>query len=278
MRRMLTALAGLLLVAGLAPARGPTPARLRWAAGQVLLYRSEHATHATEVTGDSRSETKSLVRLTKRWQVTAVDAAGVATLTLSIVAMYQERTTFSGEVLKYDSADPDKSTPQLKEALSRYLNVPLATVRVDPLGRVVEVKESKSDASAYEAELPFLVALPAAGLAANEGWERTYKITLAPPLGTGEKYDAVQRYRCKALTPTEATVTLTTALKDPPKAAADAMPLWQMLPEGEVVLDLKNGRLHSAKLEVKKEVKDHEGEGSRYTFASTLTVQYAGDR
>jgi hypothetical protein len=278
MRRLLASLVGLVLLGSLGQAQTPVPARLRWAAGQVLLYRVENVTEAADAVADSKSETKSVLKVTKRWQVTDVDAAGTATLQLSLLKMYREQSAPSGDVLLYDSENPDKSTPELKKALSVYLNTPLAIIRVDAFGKVVEVKSAKSDASGFENELPFLLLLPPAGLRPNEAWERAYKITLPPPLGTGEKHDAVQKFRCKALTADSATVTMTTELKSPPKAAADAIPLWQMMPEGEVVLDLKNGRLHAAKLTIQKELKDHQGANSFCKFTSTLTIQYAGDR
>jgi hypothetical protein len=276
MRLWLTSLVSLVVLTSLAHAQPLLT--LRWTKGQVLLYRLEHTTEATDIVSDSKSETKSILKVVKRWQVTDVDATGIATLQLSLASMYQERTTPSGEVLKYDSANPDKSTPQLKDAMVKYLNTPLATVRVDAFGKVVEVKEAKSDASSFENELPFLVLLPTAGLKANATWERPYKITLSPPLGTGEKYDAVQKYTCKTLTAEAAVVSMTTELKTAPKAAADAIPLWQMMPEGEVVFDVKNGRLYSAKLEIKKELKNHQGENSSCTFKSSLTIQYAGEK
>ena len=90
-----------------------------------------------------------------------------------------------------------------------------------------------------------------------------YKITLAPPLGTGEKYDAVQRFTCKSVVGDLATVVVSTDLKTPPKAPADAIPLWQMMPQGEVVFDVKAGRLHSAKLTIDKELKDQFGNKTR---------------
>jgi hypothetical protein len=227
--------------------------------------------------GESKSETKSVLKVTKRWQVIGVDAAGVATVQMSLTAMLQERTTPEGDVLRFDSANLDKSTPELK-GMAAFLNKPLATLRVDPVGRVVEVKESKTDASTWENELPFVAVLPGVLPRAGQTWERAYKITLAPPLGTGEKYDAVQRCTCKGVAGDLATMTLSTELKAPPKAPADEIPLWQVMPRGEVVFDLKAGRLHSAKLTIDKELKDHQGEGSHTKFQSTLTVTYAGDK
>ncbi|MFO0845214.1 MAG: hypothetical protein U0797_22995 [Gemmataceae bacterium] len=277
MRRILASLVGLTVVSSLASAQAPVPVRLRWAPGQVLLYRVEHVTEANDLSAEAKNETKSVLRATRRWQVLHVDAAGVATLQMSIVAMYQERTT-PGDVVKFDSANPQASTPQLREAMSKFLDTPLATIRVDPFGRVVEVKESKSAPVSYENELPFLVLLPAAGMKPNDAWQRDYKITLPPPLGTGEKTDAVQKYVCKGINTDAATVAVTTDFKEAPKAALDAVPLWQLMPEGEVVFDVKNGRLHSAKLTISKELKNHQGENSSMTYKSTLTVTYAGDR
>jgi hypothetical protein len=271
LRRLLASLLAVVVVGSWATAQGP---KLRWTAGQVLLYRVELSTVALDQVGENKSETKSVVKVTKRWQVTKVETDGTATLTLSLTQMYQQRTTPSNEVLTYDSANPDKSDPHLKKALEAYVNKPLATLRIDPQGRVVEIKESISPATSYENELPFLALLPAAAFKAGLTWERPYKITLPPPLGTGEKYDAVQKYGCKAATAEAATVTLTTELKNPPKAAADAIPLWQMMPAGEIVYDLKNGRLHSAKLTIEREVKGHQGENSVCKFTSSQTVQY----
>src|SRR5262245_12152191 len=164
MRRLLACLVALLLISSLASAQAP---RFRWTAGQTLLYRVESTTIALDQVGDNKIETKSVVKVTKRWQVKEVDNNGTATLVLSLASMYQQRTTPSGDVLTYDSANPDKSDAHLKKALEGYLNVTLATLRVDATGKVVEVKESKSPASTYENELPFLALLPAAPLQAG---------------------------------------------------------------------------------------------------------------
>ena len=43
---------------------------------------------------------------------------------------------------------------------------------------------------------------------------------------------------------------------------------------GELTYDLKNGRLHSAKLTIERELKNHQGENSVCRFSSTQTVTY----
>lgn len=266
-------LVALLTVAGRA-AQAQTSWGFRWQTGQELTYRVEQTTQATEITTEGKAETKTSMALTKRWKVLAVEATGIATVQHSLVALRMETTTPSGDTFLFDSSAPDKSAPPLREQMSKYVGVPLATLRVDATGKVVEVKESKfGPASRFEAEPPFALVLPKGEAKAEQGWERDYQITLEPPVGTGEKYNAVQKYLCTKIEGNTAVVTLTTAMKSEPKSLADRTPLLQYQPEGQVVFDLKNGRLLQAKGTIVKELKGHAGEGSSYRFSSTYTEQ-----
>lgn len=274
-RGMTAVLAGLVLAPLVA---GQTPARLRWQAGQVLNYQVNHDTRATQVVEGRTFETKSQLQLTKSWRVVAVDKGGVATLQLSLTAMRMEVTGPSGEVMKFDSADPKAGTPEMREQLTKYISSPLAVLRVDGQGKVVEVKESKGPAKRYESELPFGILLPAEALRSGLAWERAYEVKLEPPAGTGEKYAAVQKYACKGFSGNTAMVSVTTQLKAPPAAPADLIPLLEFLPEGEIAYDTQAGRLKSAALKIDKELKGHQGEGSSYHFQSQYTEQFVGDR
>jgi hypothetical protein len=270
-----TAVLGVLVAFVPAQARDEGP--LRWQQDQVLVYRAEHDIQVAEAVTGEKTTTRSRLSVTKRWQVTSVDTAGVATVQLALLRLRNEITRPDGEVLAFDSADPKPT--EGRDQLARYVGPVLAVLRVDRWGRVVEVKESKfGPASRFESELPFAAVLPAGTIRPGSAWERAYQITLEPPQGTGEKYGAVQRYRCTAVAGTLATVTLATELKNPPEAAGDRVPLTQSQPAGEVVFDLRAGRLHSASLKVDQEVMGHQGEGSSYHFQSTYTEQYVGER
>lgn len=268
--------AGLALAStGLAQA----PCRFQWQAGQVLTYHVEETTAKTEVIEGEKIETTTKMVNDKRWQILAVDAAGVATLQLSLTALHFDLTTPNGEKLLFDSADVAKSHPQLREQMSKYVNVPLAVLRVDSQGRLVEVKESKNGhASRYESQLPFILTLPDAAVQPGQAWQRSYAITLEPPEGTGEKFEAVQTYTCKTVQGAVATVGLTTALRTQPKTAAEQEPLLQFQPEGEVQFEVQSGRLQSVRMGVNKELKGHQGDGSVYRFQSTYVEQYTGNR
>jgi hypothetical protein len=266
-----------LMLAPVAPAQ--TAAwRFRWQPGQVLNYRAEQTTTAAEVLDGKRSETTTKMRVSKRWQVLTVDAAGVATVQKVVTALRLETTTPSGAVLLFDSAEPDKSDAQMRDQLSKYVGQPLEVLRVDAPGRVVEVKECKHGAaSRFESDLPFVIALPDTAPQPGQGWERNYRVTLEPPQGTGEKYEAVQKYVCKGVAGSLATVALTTLLKTQPESLLDRVPLLEMQPDGEVVFDVQGGLLRSARLQVAKELAGHQGEGSSYKFTSTYVEEYIGN-
>src|SRR5262249_19782329 len=134
--------------------------RFRWQQGQVLTYKVEQSMNAADTQNDKTTESKAQLNLTKRWQVTAVDAQGVATLQISLTTLPMETTLPGGDMLLFDSADLDKSDPQLKEQMGKYVNQPLAVLRMDGYGQVVEVKETKfGSPGKYQNELPFAIVL-----------------------------------------------------------------------------------------------------------------------
>jgi hypothetical protein len=104
-------------------------------------------------------------------------------------------------------------------------------------------------------------------------WRRDYQITLDPPEGTGEKHAAQHTYTCTRADSAALSVKLAAELKTPPRTQAELAPLLRLLPEGEVVFDVRNGRLYSAALKVEKEIKGHHGEGSSYKITSQYIEQ-----
>jgi hypothetical protein len=254
--------------------------QFRWQKGQVLTYRVEQDIVVTEEGGPNKvTGSKSKLNLTKRWQVIDVDAAGVATLQLSLTALRMQATPPGGESLQFDSANPDKSSPELREQMQRYVGPPLALLRLDARGQVVEVKDSKfGPASRYQNELPFSFVLPEKAAAPGQAWERAYQIILDPPHGAGEKLDAVQKYTCASQAGPVVTVNVLTALKKTPESPAEEMPLLQFQPQGQVVFDTQAGILRSARLSIDREVKGHQGEGSRYRFQSKYTEEFVENK
>src|SRR5262245_53650121 len=184
-----------LLIALVLPvaAGAQTPWQFRWEKGAKLDYKVEHLTQVAEVVDGKKVESKSRLNLVKRWAVLEVDPKGVATVELKLMALRNEQTRPGGDTLLFDSQDLDKSTPELREAMGKFVGKTLAVLHVNPFGQVVGVKEGSE--TKYEMEPPFVVVLPSVAPKEGQAWQRTYNITLEPPLGTGEKFDASQRFQ-----------------------------------------------------------------------------------
>lgn len=262
----------LMAAAGTSPAMAQAPAwQFRWEKGQVLTCKVHHVTHVSETAEGSKVESSSTLDLVKRWQVIDIDAQGTATLQLTLAAMRHEQKRPDGESLLFDSANPAKSTPELREQMTKYIGKTLAVLRIDALGRVLEVKQGS--ASRYEAEPPFVLVFPRAVAQEGQVWSRPFTITLEPPQGTGQKYQAQQRYQCTKIADGKAVLSVKTELKSAPESAQDRLPLLPREVEGQVTFDLKTGTLVRAALRVDRTVENHQGAGSNYRFRSDYTEE-----
>lgn len=265
----------LLTFALLAPAQpSATPAvRFKWAADQTHIYKVTQHTLVRETTLDPKtekpvvSEAKTNLALTKKWFVKSVDANGVATLEMSITAMKNEFRKSDGTTLERDSANPEHA-----KEMAAYLNVPIVIVRIDSQGRIVEVKETKGGSAArLHAELPFRMMLPSAASDVGKSWDRTFTMKLDPPLGTGDRYDFLQKFTPTANKDGLLVARVETTLKAPPKALAERVPLVPMLWTGEVYFNTLAGKYHAARLNVKAELPNYQGEGTTFEYESVYS-------
>lgn len=270
-RGPILAILAVLSSATVAPAQPP---QFRWRTGQALTYKVSQTTTAEETIDGKMQATTTQLDLVKRWQVSAVDVNGVATVQMTLASLRMETKTPSGDKLLFDSAKPAESTEALRDDMSKYIGPPLTVVRLDARGQLVEVKESKfGPESRLESDLPFKLVLPAEALSVGKNWDRNYAIKLEPPHGTGESFEATQRYTLKGAAAGVATISMTTTVKNPPEATADQLPLLPLLPEGDIQFDFANGRLKGVKYQIQKELAEHRGEGSKYLFKTTYSEE-----
>jgi hypothetical protein len=248
------------------PAFAQVPWQFQWKKGQTLTYKIKHVTSVVETLEKGANTSNSQLDLVNRWQVADVDAKGIATLNLTLVSMRNEQKRAGGDILLFDSQNLEKSTPELREQMSKFVGQTVAVVRLDSYGRVIEVKQGNP--ASFESEPPFIIVFPDAKAAAGQAWKRPFNVVLDPPYGTGEKVQADQRYDCKKIEAGKATLSVKTEFKTMPDNARERLPLLQKDVEGEIVFDLPKGRLISAQLRTDKTVQNHQGKGSSYQFKS----------
>lgn len=263
-----------LLASGTATAVAADAAwRFRWQTGDAHSYKVRQTTTVDELTLDETAKKPTPVKTvttltsTKKWAVTAVDAAGVATLEMSVTAMRQEVAQTVGDgkpnARVIDSANPDdaKDMP--------FLGKPVVTVRVDARGALVEAKtDNKVAADRLKVELPFRLVLPDVLPKVGDKWERAVSVKLPPPLGTGEAFAGTQTFTFQGMKDVYAVVGVVTALAEEPADPAVVPAVVPVLWQGNLFLDTKTGAYHGAKLTVKREVANHRGEGTKFGYAS----------
>ncbi len=259
-----------LCCASFAPAQ-EAAMQFRWVKGQLLTYKAEHKTSVEEVADGKKTQSGSTLSVVKRWQVAEVDAKGIATLQLSLAAMRNEQVRPSGEILLFDSANPDKGTPELRTQMSKFIGQTLAVLRIDSQGRIWEVMQGSK--ARYDAEPPFVVSFPEAAPKIGLGWARNFSVALDPPYGNGEKFDATQTFHCTGITGGRMTLAVDNNVKALPENVKDHVPLVQKLTKGEVIFDLQAGRVAEVRLNVDRTVANHQGDGSSYHFQSWFTEQ-----
>jgi hypothetical protein len=255
--------------------------RFRWKPGQILTYSVQQTTTVTETTIEDGTNkpvtaaTKTTLALTRRWEVKAVDSVGSATLEMAIVAMRQEIVR-PGPLDKEgkptaDRTVLDSATDEGREQMAAFLNKPVLTVKVDARGQLLDARAASGPSDRLQAELPFRLILPEQAIATGGTWDRAFAIKLDPPHGTGEKYEATQTYTFKGDSQGHSVIGVATALKASPKDPAEMPGLLPLLWEGDVYFQKGTGRYSGARLTVKKEVANHQGEGTKFVYESQLT-------
>ena len=240
-------------------------AQYRFVAGETLVYDVRQTTTVEEAAPDEGSTevrtgmTVTKLELEKRWRVVAVDAAGVATLELTISRMKQEIAR-PGPLDKagkptVDRVTLDSATEEGRGAMP-FLGKPVQTVRVNAAGELVSPPAGKKPPLP-----PFALVFPTTSA---PSWTRPLPATLEPPYGTGEVVELVQRF--EALTPT--TVRLTTAPKDDKLDAVNLAGVVSLLSGGE--LKFENGRYLGGTLKVDRTVERHAGPNSKLRYESTV--------
>jgi hypothetical protein len=244
--------------------------RFKWQANQTLTYKVLQQTTVRETSLDDKgkpvtTETGTNLALVKKWLVKEVDAGGVATLQMSITEVKNKMRQPDGTDIVVDSTNPEDA-----KRMAEFLNVPVVTVRVDAAGRIVEVKESKAGSTnRLNAELPFRMILPGTVPVVGDSWDRTFTVKVDPPEGTGESYEFGQKYTCVVVKDGLTVSRVETTLKAPPKTLSERVPLVPMLWTGEVYFNNEAGRFHAARLKVKAELPEYQGQGTRFEYESS---------
>ncbi len=259
-----------LFAAGSASADGPDDEarftlRYRFEPGQTLRWKVTHRNRTrTTVSGTTRSAETNSVSV-KVWKVERVKPDGTATFVHSVedVDMWQKLSD-RAEV-RYDSQEQDQA-PQGFEHVAESVGVPLATVTIDQLGKIIDRKQHDAKAAA-KSHGPVTIPLPEQPVAVGERWSKTEEIRVKLDYGGFRKIKARQTFQLESVRTGVATIRVSTQILTPIDDPAIEWQVVQHAKTGEVRFDLDAGRVLSQQLEVDERVVGFRGEASSMQYS-----------
>ncbi len=246
--------------------------------GQIYRYKLEQNTNIVEITRDDPKaaiQTISSVhklQVVKRWKILEVAANGDATIELSIEKMRMERQIGNDKATIFDSESEAKDSKEETAQLKKMINTKIVVLQVNRSGDFIKLVESKfGSKNRFVTDLPFKLVLSSQELKKDTTWDRKYKITLDPPQGAGESFDATQNYTVLVPTNGLESIQVQTEIKDYPKDANLQIALLPTLQNGTIYFHSQTGRYYGSRLTIEKNIDDYQGPGTKYRYACTLS-------
>jgi hypothetical protein len=245
--------------------------RYRFAAGETVRTKVTHlATVETKIQGTTQVARSRSIS-TKLWRITEVDAAGNITFTHMVenVAMWQQVT--GREEVSYDSTR-DNKPPAQYEQVAESVGVPLATIKMNAAGRVLDRKDERPRVTLSVAQLA--PPLPAGPVRIGDTWQEPQEVTVHMKDGSFRKIKTRRVYALAKVEDDIATITVRTDILTPygddPRIEVQ---LVQKLSHGTLKFDLAAGRVVHQQLEQDERVLGFSGADSLMQYVARYTEE-----
>jgi hypothetical protein len=227
------------------------------------------ATVETKIKGVAQT-TKSRTVSSRLWRIKDVAANGNIVFE-NIVEHVQMWNSVEGrQEVKYDSA-VDKSPPPQFEQVAGSVGKVLATVTIDPHGRILarENTQPQFNPGIGELTIPF----PDQPVKAGASWSIPEELKITAEDATIKKIQTRQQYRLEKVEAGVATINVQTQVLTPlndPKVQAQ---LVQRLQRGTIKFDIDAGRLISKQMDIDEEVFGFNGAESHMQYLARFTEE-----
>ena len=266
MQRLFNVLFTVLLVLCPAVAQERVTLRYRFAPGETLRYRVEHALDVENVVAGSAQRYSSRSQSTRELRVQTADAEAAA-IELVVTQMKVEATLPSGTKIDIDTSKNSD------HPLARLVGRPLGQFKLMTTGEVRDWRQLQPDARGAVVNLQlFFIRFPTQAVAVGQQWNDTFAMP-RPALGAGPRGSITFRRTCRviALEGERATIGVSIELAEPekiePKVRASVA---QFLMEGTVEFDVTHGRIVRTSYRVADDVDSIGDQGDRLAVRGTL--------
>lgn len=236
--------------------------------GETLRWEVEHRAKVRSTIQGTTQTADTLSLSVKVWKIDAVDEQGNATLVHSVESVDMRQKFDGRQEVRYNS-QTDKTPPAGFDGVAKAVGVPLATLTLDPHGKVTQRQEKFVQATPMQENVT--LPLPEKAVAVGERWYMPADITVTLQQGGSKKIKARQRFRLEEVKDGVAAITIETQVLTPVNDPALEAQLLQSKANGTVRFDLDLGRVVGQESEVDEQVQGFQGPGSSMHYVTRLT-------
>ncbi len=245
----------------------------RFSSGEVFRTKVVHlATVDTKIKGVSQT-TKSRTISTRSWQIREVDATGNITFDNAVERVEMWNSVEGRQEVHYDSAT-DKSPPAEFAQVASSVGKVLATVKMDPYGRILARNNTQPQYNPGIGDLT--VPFPPADkqpIKPGVTWSIPDELRLPLEDGSIKKIQTQQQYKLEKVEAGVATIAVATQLLTPVNDPKLQSQLVQRLQRGTIKFDLDAGRLLHKQLDIDQEVFGFSGADSHMQYLARFTEE-----
>lgn len=249
--------------------------RYRFPKGQTLRWEVLHqALIETSVSGTTQvAETVS--KSVKVWTVSEVDADGNAMLEYSVEDVDMRHRLTGRDEVRYNSSR-DKKPPRGFEDVCGAVGVPLASIKIDPRGKVLH-RDQKQVKAAAKKQGQITIPLPDKPVAVGDSWSHPADIDVSLPNGMVKKVKAVEKLSLRSVATGVATIEVETQILTPIHDPAIEAQLIQNTSAGIVKFDIDAGRMLQQQMDVDKRVVGFRGEASAIRYLTRFSEKFVAE-
>jgi hypothetical protein len=232
---------------------------LRWNVQQSLKLRSSIRGNEETVETTSRS--------VKIWKVLSVTDDGTATFEYRVEDIDMRQVQTGRDPATYNSRK-DKTIPSAFINLEGKVGIPLAQIKIDPLGK--STKKPLREYAGSFSENRIVIPLPVAPIAAGGSWTVPLPIEIPQQNGTVKKVNAQQKFTLDSLRSGIAKIKFITQIFTPltPKEESKILENYSV---GKMELDFDAGHFIRQEITIDKTAVGIQGNSDSITYQSRLT-------
>ena len=241
--------------------------------GEVVRTKVVHlATVETKIKGTAQT-TKSRTVSTRAWRIREIDASGNITFDNLVERLEMWNGVEGREEVHYDS-ETDKTPPAEFAAVAASVGKVLATITIDPSGRIVSRQNAQPHYNPGIGELtvPFP---PVDKQPVKPGmtWAIGDELRLPSEDGTVKKVQTQQSYKLEKVEAGVATISVATIVLTPINDPKLQSQIVQRLQKGTIKFDVDAGRLLHKQLDIDEQVFGFSGPESHMQYLARFTEE-----